>query len=311
MSTDRPVMPHLCDRQQRLSFVTALLVLDRLGVDLQQVSILAVGTHRNYRGEVMAQSPDPGVQITPDTTVSLEVGFTSAVDTLPHQFFAGLGDAARTSSGWEPRARRFMAPFDATVIRYQALALGERLRFSLGTADTDRLKKFLELFALDMPQRQPDPRRLGIWAALLPSFHRWSGNAEQVGYVLTLLLGRRCSIEENVAVRYDTPAGIQSRLGQRNHGLGRQMILGRGFVDCDHTYRVHVHGVASDQIRDWMPGGQVRRRLDWLLQTCMPGHLDYRIAIHARSGKRRLGDSTGHFRLGYNTYLSVAGAAHV
>ncbi len=303
MSATRATMPHLCDRHKRLSFVTSLLALDRLGVDLHQVSLLAVGTHRNYRGEVVAQSPDPGTPITPDTVVSLEVGFSSAVDTLPCQFFAGLGDAAKSSSGWELRARHFMAPFDATVVRYQALALGERLRFSLGTTDTVRLREFLSLFALDMPRRHADPRQLGLWAALLPSFHNWAGNAEQVGHVLTLLLGRRCSVEENIPVRYDIPSDIQSRLGQKRHRLGRQIVLGDGFIDCDQTYRVHVHGVASDRIRDWMPGGPMHRHLEWLLQTCMPGQLDYRISVHARRGRRKLGDSTEHFRLGYNTYL--------
>lgn len=303
MSRRRPIMPRLCDRRRHLSFVTALLVLDRMGIDLHQVSILAIGTHRNYRGEVFAQSPEPGVEITRDTSISLEVGFSSAVDTMPYQFFAGLSEATKVSSGWDDKARRFMAPFDAMMIRYRALALGERLRFSLGTADTSRLRKFLKLFDLEMPEQRSDPRELSLWATLLPSFHRWGGNAEQVGHVLSLLLGRRCSIEENVPVRYDTPPSIQSRLGRKRHSLGRDTVLGGGFVDCDYAYRVHVHGVPAGQVRDWMPAGTQRRHLDWLLERCMPGHLDYLISIHVPPDGHVLGDSEASFRLGYSTYL--------
>jgi predicted component of type VI protein secretion system len=296
-------MPDLSDRRRRMSFATALLVLERMGIDLHEISILAVGTNRNYRGEVLAQSPGAGVEITRDTTISLEIGFSSAVDSMPYQFFAGLSEATKVSSKWEDRARRFMAPFDAMVARYRALALGERLRFSLATADTDRLRSFLKLFDLDMPRQSRDTRELWLWAALLPSFHNWGGNARQVGQVLTLLLGKRCSIEENVPVRYKTPSNLQSRLGSTRHTLGRQMILGTGFVDCDYTYRVHVHGVASDQVRDWMPDGKERRRLDWLLEKCMPGHLDYLVAVHAGTDRHRLGDDAMNYRLGYNTRL--------
>ena len=110
MSVGPVVMPDLVSRRARMHYVTALNELARLGVEMTRVELIAIGEHRNYRGEVHEQSPSAGTELRMDTRVRLHVGFPSAVDLLPHQFFIGFETRADVGHEWEERARRMMAP---------------------------------------------------------------------------------------------------------------------------------------------------------------------------------------------------------
>ncbi len=100
------LMPYFCNRRFPFHYTTALCVLMKMGLDITQVDILAIGEFENYKGEVLEQEPAPGRVITAETTVRLKVGYPSAVDFMPYQFFYGLTGSGARSSDWERSGAR-------------------------------------------------------------------------------------------------------------------------------------------------------------------------------------------------------------
>ncbi len=298
-----PVMPDLSSRRRPYHYVTALNLLKRLGVDLHSVSILAQGSHKNYQGEVRSQSPAAGQPLTSGTPIELQVGYNSAVDFMPYQFFYGLAGITSRSDGWDQEARHLMSPFDGSVVRYNALTAGEALKFSLSQNDRDHLIRLLGLFGFVLPGEQPDLKELRLWSSLMPTFHHWAGNAECVAWVLTAIFGHRFKIVENVPSTTSIPAPLQSRLGQKSSALGVSTVLGSSFQECDSAYEVHVSEISASQAGDWLPGKTLRSKLAWILKTVMPNNLDYRLSLHVDSHGLRLGSSSDRSRLGYTTHV--------
>ena len=296
-------MPDVSSRRRRYHYTTALVLLERLGIDLSRVEMIAVGTNRNYRGEVISQTPPAGERLRSTTVIRLEIGCDSPVDYMPYQFFRGLLGSEIDGRGWEPRARALMAPFDATMIRYQALALSEELHFGLGQARPEQLRRRLGLFGLEFPPEMVDERSLRIWAGLMPSFNSWAGNSASVAQVLSMLFGFHFHITENTPGRVDIPPRLQTRIGQRQHRLGRECVLGESFEECDSHFEVEIFGVPARLAHEFLPGQTRRKQIDWVLNRCMPGHFDYRLIPVVSHGRLRLSDEHRHNRLGYASYL--------
>ena len=70
----------------------------------EQIDILAVGEYQNYRGEILRQEPEAGEDVRYDTRIKLEVGFYSAVDQMPYQFFYGMHGITESTGEWEDKA---------------------------------------------------------------------------------------------------------------------------------------------------------------------------------------------------------------
>lgn len=297
------VMPDLCSRRRPYNYITALLLLNRIGVDLKGVELYAAGTHRNYRGEVHDQTPLPGTPLGDQTRIRLQIGMASAVDHLPYQFFYGLAGSSARRDGWEDAARSLMAPFDGSVARYRAMTVGDKLRYLPGLTDREHFERLLGMFNMRVEQTKQKARELFLWALLMPSFHRWAGNAEAVARVLSLLYGFRFRIIENMPGEFDIPTSLQVRLGKRNHSLGSAFALGNRFSECDSTFSVHIHDVAASQADVLQLRGSLYERISKTVRECMPGHLECKIVVHVRSSNLRLGRSYDQSRLGYATYL--------
>ena len=90
-------MPNFSSRKFRSGYSVALNILSRLGVPHEQIDILAVGEYQNYRGEILRQEPEAGEDVRHDTRIVLDVGFYSAVDQMPYQFFSGLSGITETT----------------------------------------------------------------------------------------------------------------------------------------------------------------------------------------------------------------------
>jgi type VI secretion system (T6SS) VasB/ImpH family protein len=296
-------MPDFCSRRFPFHYVTALNVLMKMGINLSSINLLAVSEFENYKGEIHQQSPKPGEQITADTQISLHVGCLSAADHVPYQFFYGVEGGRDRSSEWEDRARETMAPFDSAVIRYRALAGYEMHKFNLGVLDRDYLISYLDLFDFAPGEDAPDISDLLFWVAALPAFHRWAGNAEAVAAVLHSLIGYPVEIVESVSCRFDIPEAMQSHLGTESGRLGQALLLGNSFTECDSGYRVNIREVAPDDIANFLPHGAKRRKLDWLLNICMPGNLEAVISIEAAAAPTVLGSEAQKGYLGYSTYV--------
>ncbi|MCP4550276.1 MAG: hypothetical protein GY835_27770 [bacterium] len=311
-------MPDLTSRRYRYHYLTALNLLESMGIPPENIDIRAVGIHENYRGEIRSQAPEAGAEITGGTEITLDVGCESAIDFMPYQFFYGLQGLRDTDSTWEERARNLMAPFDAAVIRYEAALRMHSLRNSFGVNDEDHLRRFMALFEYDPGAGERSVGDLKFLAALLPTLNSWGGNPVAVAAVLERLTGFRIRMKGNVKAKTGIPAEIRYSLGSRTGRLGCETIVGSTFEEFDSTYEVSFVGVPRDRVSELLPGGKTLSRVEGFLDFCMPGDLDYRITIEVdREGdgdgqtegilagesvrRGRASSALGH--LGYSTYI--------
>jgi len=298
---DKGIMPDFTRRLPRVHFTTALNILQTMGVDLNRINILADGEYENYRGFIHEQKPEPGSMLNPNTEITLHIGHVSAVDIMPFQFFYGLQNRSGGGTKWEDNARFFMAPFDSEVITHDAISQFEILKSICNSIDRQRLQKFLDLFAFSDDDGHVDFDEAVIWSLILPGFNQWAGNAESVEKILTCLVGYPVSVTENVAGEFEIVAEAQYRLGDGQAGLGTHTLLGSTFSDYDSTYLVNIANVSRRDIRKFLPGGKLRRKMEWLLKECMPNNIDYRIKVELAKKKTRLGGD-GKSYLGYAVY---------
>ncbi len=299
-----PTMPDLCSRRMPFNFVAALMLLKKVGVDLNKVHLKAVGCYENYKGEILGQKPKAGTELTQSTKIFLKVGKWSAVDIIPYQFFYGVTGSPKVSNKWEDDARNLMAPFDAAVIRSLAQADYEMLKFALSTIDNEHLAKFMKLFDFSLDFRAIDQREIILWASLLPSFYYWSGNPKMVSKVLEYLFGYKFLIEENSAITFKIPDNIVTRLGNKLNQLGTEFVLGREFREYDSGYKVNVIDVASEDLKNWLPGKAKRLKLQKILKLCMPENLQYEIEINVNRNSLSSATVSNSTYLGLSSFVS-------
>ncbi|UCD62532.1 MAG: type VI secretion system baseplate subunit TssG [Candidatus Zixiibacteriota bacterium] len=297
------VMPDFCSRRHPFHFTTALNTLDKLGLDVSKVDIIALGEFENYKGEIREQDPKPGTPLDKRTKVTLKVGFSSAVDQMPYQFFYGLFGTRASTGAWEDSARAMMAPFDAAVIRHMAVAEYRDLKSTFGLVEFDHLEKVLNLFAFEAGREGMSFREAMIWSSLFPTFHYWAGNAELVCRVLECLFGHRFRIIENVAAEHPIPESCRYYLGSTSDRLGSGVILGKRFADCDTAYEVIVEDVRPDEIRDFLPGGSTRVKIERALNVFMPGHLQSRVTVRSVGELTQIGEEKRRHYLGYTSHI--------
>jgi hypothetical protein len=295
-------MPDLCHRRFPFHVSTALMTLMKAGADPDRISIMAVGECENYKGEISRQEPAPGSPLDHNTPISLEVGFPSAVDGMPYQFFYGLGGIRASTGDWETRARQLMAAFDAAQIKRLALADLIGMNYNLGALDSGHIGRLLSLFRFDMTEYARSLKEAMLWVALMPTFHFWAGNAACVEKVLSYLFEHEFEIVENVRTEYDIPADLRYHLGNHSEPLGRGTVLGKSFSECDSGYMVVMKGLRAETMRRFLPGKRGRRKLENIIKMCMPGHLNCRLRIVPRPDASCLGRADGSSYLGYTTY---------
>jgi hypothetical protein len=304
MTPESPaLMPNLTSRRAPAHISAAIIALLRLGVDINNVDILAVGEYENYRGEVRSQRPEPGTELQMDTRISLEVGCLSAVDQMPYQFFYGLGSAAAAGKAWEEAARRLMAPFDAALVRSQGLARYHTLKLTYGHYDRPQLERFIGIFDVTPPDVRLSQRDLLVLASLLPTYNEWAGNARGITEALALMFGLRFEIIQNVACRYPIPSRLHYRLGQKKAGLGRDTLVGDSFTEADSAFLVVVRDLDPDQVTELLPGKPLRKKLDWFIKLAVPGNLVCTIRLMPRRTGVRLGSAEQPAHLGLASCL--------
>jgi hypothetical protein len=300
MSDAERIMPDFTGRRYRFHYLTAVNLLDSLGIPLGDIRLRAEGEYENHRGEIRSQDPEPGTPLPPGAVVTLNVGCFSAVDFFPYQFFYGLQGIRETGDSWETDARSIMAPFDAATIRYAAAMRMQTLRYDFGVADGGHLRRFMELFEYRPGDEGRDAGKTSFVAAILPSLHLWGGNPEAVTVVLKRLFGYDVRLKENVKAETPIPEELRYRLGSTASRLGFDTVIGASFEECDSTYVVEFVGVPPGNIRDFLPGGRTRRGAEAFLDYCMPGDLDRAIAVTVERQEAR---RSAEQYLGLSTYL--------
>jgi len=304
MNPATKIMPDFCNRRFPFHFTTAMHILKKIGVDPRVIEILAVGKYENYKGEIRKQEPAFGTQLTPKTKIVLQVGYDSAIDLMPYQFFYGLAGITDRASDWENAARRMMAPFDAAFIRFMAAASYENMTFNFNFIDEKHLARYLELYdftGVDIS----DPETAARWQAIMPSFHIWAGNAEKTAKVLEFLFGFKFIINESVPARQQISKKLRYKLGSKSKKLGFESIIGRSFVECDTAYEVVISGVQGKDISNLLQGKPLRKKIEGVLNYCMPGNLDYKIRIEFAVEETLIGDKVNKGYLGYNTFVKA------
>ena len=295
------LMPDFCSRRIPFHYITAISLLMKLGINPHRVEILAIGEYKNYRGEVLEQEPKPGTMLTGDVRIALRIGFSSAVDKLPYQYFYGLAGITDRASDWDDHARELMAPFDASVVRYESIAHNLALKYTFGTADNNQIKRFLDLFRFNPP---PGERwhmdEMITWVALLPGFHSWAGNPRHVSKLIEFLTGYKCAIIENMRSDYSLPDDIKYRLGDKGGRLGHETIMGASFAEYDSSYEVRLSGVDQDILTEYFPNGKMYKKIEWILNTCMPNSMLYKITVKAKPVRAVLSDEKKGAYLGYS-----------
>ena len=196
-----------------------------------------------------------------------------------------------------------MAPFDAATVRGQANADYEMLKFALSTIDYEHLQRFLGLFDIDSRHDVADRKEANFWAALMPTHHIWAGNPHFTARILQYMFGNKFTIRENIPTSFDIPLAIRSHLGSRFSRLGSELIPGKSFTENDSGYKVECD-VKPNDIRDWLPGKKKRKKLERILNMCMPGNLEYSIKIRVKQEPSVLGTTSKTAYLGFGTYLS-------
>ncbi|UCG61912.1 MAG: type VI secretion system baseplate subunit TssG [Candidatus Zixiibacteriota bacterium] len=299
------VMPDLTNRRAPFHFATALNTLVKMGVELDRVDILAVGEYSNYKGEILSQEPAAGEALGPTTRVTLNVGFPSAVDSMPYQFFYGLHGITPSTGAWEDAARNLMAPFDAAVIRHYALAKLRDLQSNLGLAEIADLRRFLELFDFSLEDHASDVREAVVWASVFPAFSDWSGNPTLVCRVLRALFGYEFRIRENTPSRHEIPKSCRATLAGASDRLGKGLVLGKSFTDYDSGYEVIISGVSVEDVPELLPGGKKRTKIEKALSIFMPNNLEHRIRVKTRKSKVAIGRKEQRNYLGYTSYIGA------
>jgi hypothetical protein len=296
-------MPDLCNRRNPLHYTTALNILSKMDLDVNRIGIMAVGRYENYKGEVIGQKPVAGTAIDADTKIWLKIGYSSAVDYMPYQFFYGLGTRVSAGSEWELRARTLMAPFDSSVIRSEARSRLVSLVFGLGLVDREHIERFLSLYDFDLGEETEDVSELLFWSSLLPSFNHWSGNPDYVARVITSIFGYECRIVENVRSTYDIPEQLRYRLGSESGRLGSDTLIGKSFSECDTTYEVVLLDVRRADLPGFLPGRSMMRKLEKVIGFCMPGNLECRVRIVGERHETRIGREEASCYLGHSSYV--------
>jgi len=300
MSANVRIMPDFLDHRYRFHYLTAINLLDSMGVPLGDIRVRAEGEYENYRGEIRSQDPAPGMVIAPGSVITLNVGCGSAVDFMPYQFFYGLQGIRQSDNTWETAARSMMAPFDAATIRYAASTQMQALRYDFGIMDSGHLRRFMDLFEYRPGDEAQDAGAVPFLAAILPSLHLWGGNPSAVTGILKRLFGYDVRLKENVKASTPIPEDIRYRLGSKTGKLGSETVIGRSFEEYDSRYELEFVDIPPEEVCDLLPGGRTRRRIEAFLDFCTPGDLDRTIAIKVGKPAARISREK---YLGYSTYL--------
>ncbi len=310
-ATDPAVMPQLVRQHHPLTLATALGLLIRAGVDLRTVHLRAVGTYRNYRGEIYAQTPDPGTPLSSQSEIALDVGVSSAVDKLPYQIFYGLIGLTSRSDAWEQHARALFAPFDASQIRAEFARDFLPVVYGFGSLSSGQIDRWLTLFNFAEIDPQADRKALQQWLGWLPQMLHLAGQADGLALILGSLFACQVMVEENVPVDHVVPDRLRTTLGRTSHRLGVDAVLGKTFTECDSGCRILMVVANEEGVRKLLPGQPRRRRLEQLTDALLPAGVTAEIVVEQATSSSQLGSSArvgSGIRLGASTSLTRSGA---
>lgn len=297
-------MPDLVNPLTSTSFVHALISLRRGGANLENVRLLLKGVFENYKGEIIGQLPPPDTEINSNRVIELEVGSQSMVDHLPPSLFFDPRKEYRDFDKMELRSRNLFSCFDSMMAKIKATLEYILLVYDSVFLEHSFSKKFLGAFGL--PEEGWTSEELFFWTALLPGFHQWAGTKKGTEEVLSKFLGIKIRIEENKRGENGLPIELRSLLGRKSSKLGLDWSLGNCFSECESSFEVVVGPISASEVGDFLPPGLKRKKLDQVLNHCVPGQLRWSVTLKLKQKEKIfcLGENTQNCVLGYSTYLN-------
>jgi hypothetical protein len=298
------IMPDLVGPGSSTSFIHTLAWLKRVGVSLDNIRLLLKGVFENYKGEIINHLPPPGAEIDSSTVALLGIGSASMVDQLPPSLFFVPRREYLDLDKMELESRKLFSCFDSAIAKITAT-----LEYVLLVYDSVFLEEsFSERFvgAFGFPEEGWNSEELFLWTMFLPGFHQWAGTKKGTQEVLSKLFGIQFRIKENERGENSLPPEVQSLLGKRWSQLGSDWSLGNSFSECESSFRVVIGPISACQVRDFLPLGAKRKKLDRILNHCVPGQLRWGVALKLKEKEKifSLGESTHNCVLGYSTYLN-------
>lgn len=300
--TAKPIMPNLANPHSPVPFIQALSQLKSSGVSLENVRLLLKGVFESYKGEIVHQLPPPGEEIDPPAVILLFAASPSTVDRLPPSLFLAPKEKYADYSTMELESRKFFSCFDSTMTKMAVTLKYVHLVYNSVLAEVSFTRQFVRTFGF--PDEGWSAEELFLWASLLPSYHQWGGTKRGTEEVLSRFLRAKVTIQEKRRGENPLPKKLSSRLGGRASRLGSGWSLGSRYSECESTFGVVVGPISAPQVRDFLPPGPKRKKLDRILRYCVPGQLRWNVAVRLRPGEKSfsLGRNTANCVLGYSTY---------
>lgn len=211
-------MPDLCTPTRGCTHTldSALPTLVRVGVGAERVAVETAGGGWPP-GQVLAQSPEPGTPLRPETRVRLVVAGFGGLESLPYPM--------RDEHPDEFRADRLFALFDSPLqkVAHHVRRAGGHLELQPGVR-ASALRWIEDLFHLDASVFADE--RLPALVRLLPVLHRVAGLEEGPRLALGLVFGLpvRAVVLESVA--RPLPDERRTRLGSTWTRLGVDAVAG-------------------------------------------------------------------------------------
>jgi|GEM_PF-4866436 len=296
------IMPDLANPHSPVQFIQALLRLKRHGVSLDNVRLLLKGVFESYKGEIAHHLPPPGEEIDSSAVILLFAASSSMVDQLPPSLFLAPRKKYSDYATMELESRKLFSCFDSTIAKMAATLRYVLLVYNSVFTEISFSRQFIRAFGF--PSEGWSPEELLLWAKLLPSYHQWGGTKKGTEEVLSRFLQAKVRIKEQEKGENSLPPELLSRLGRRASRLGSDWSLGSRCSECESTFGVIVGPISVARVRDFLPIGQKRKKLDRILKCCVPGQLRWNVTVRLRQKEKgfSLGGSTANCVLGYSTY---------
>ena len=306
----------------RFDFFQAVHLLERRFADAP-----APGTTTAYRQERIRFRPDPSLVFPPTDVRSIEtveensqphacltatfMGLYGIDSPLPYYFYNELATGEEDTFA----LRDFLDLFNHRLYAffYQAWKKYRPALHHRPPARRAHTRRFLTLAGLGTPgaltEQNEEPvsqTRLAAFVGRLVS--RWR-NAEGLRALLRgFFEGLPVRIVENV------PRWVRIRRRPAVGGamrLGRNATVGERVYDRSSCFRIVLGPMGLDTYRSLLPGGAGARRLQWLVRSYAPDHLDLEVELRLAASQApaaALGDGA---QLGLTTFLGASTHAEI
>lgn len=316
-------MPDLVTRRPTPSVVAALEGLVALGVDPERIEIVPVSPLEEFKGEIVGQVPHPGDELEARGTITLFVSRDGLSERLPHGLLEPLPttqdemhvtlEPGTVPEFWERQVaayapgRQFITVIDRALARLgRDIARVETALWPLGH-DASLPRGIFEM--LGLPELDLDDDEAFWLAARLHTLPQQIGPSEALASLLGEFLDLPVRCEWMIGRTIELEAPDRAPLGTRSARLGESLALGPRFTDPVPALRVRIGPVPAAEHRALDSDPRWWRRIDALVDLCLPAEMESETVLELRRADRglSLGDALSA-RLGRSTYLERSGA---